>query len=147
MRQIFSIVALLAVVAFVGQTVAADAAKGKAVCPVAGKPANASQTVDYRGGTVSLCCGGCKAKFTKNPAKFAAKANLQLVSTGQAKQVNCPFAGKPVNPAQSVKVSGVEVKFCCGGCKGKAAKAKGDAQIKLIFNDKAFDKGFKVTKK
>ncbi|WP_339735822.1 hypothetical protein [uncultured Gimesia sp.] len=146
MRQVLSIAALLAVVAFVGQTVAADA-KGKAMCPVAGKPANASQTVDYKGGTVSLCCGKCKKAFTANPAKFAAKANLQLVATGQAKQVNCPFAGKPVNPAQSVTVAGTKVQFCCGGCKGKASKVKGDEQIKLIFNDKAFAKGFKVTKK
>ncbi|QDT98932.1 hypothetical protein [Gimesia aquarii] len=148
MRHVLSIAALFAVVAFMGQTNAADdAKKGKALCPVAGKPANPNQTVAYRGGSVSLCCGGCKAKFTKNPSKYAAKANLQLVSTGQAKQVKCPFAGKPVNPAQSVTVAGTEVKFCCGGCKGKAAKAEGDAQIELIFNDKSFDKGFKVTKK
>lgn len=146
MRQILSIAALLAVVAFVSQTNAADD-KGKAVCPVAGKPANPNQTVEYKGAKVSLCCGNCKAAFTKNPAKFAAKANLQLVATKQAKQVNCPFAGKPVNPAQSVTVAGTEVKFCCGGCKAKASKVKGDEQIKLIFNDKAFEKGFKVTKK
>jgi YHS domain-containing protein len=146
MRQVLSIAALIAVVAFVGQTVAAEG-KGKAICPVAGKPANAKHTVEYKGASVSLCCGNCKKAFTANPAKFAAKANLQLVATGQAKQVNCPFAGKAVNPAQSVTVAGTEVSFCCGGCKGKAAKATGDDQIKLIFNDKAFAKGFKVTKK
>ena len=146
MRQILSIAALLAVVAFVGQTIAADG-EAKAVCPVAGKPANPAQTVEYKGATISLCCGNCKAAFTKNPAKFAAKANLQLVATGQAKQVSCPFAGKPVNPDQSVTVAGTEVQFCCGNCKAKAAKAEGDDQIKLIFDDKAFDKGFKVTEK
>lgn len=146
MRQVLSIAALFAIVAFVGQTMAAEE-KGKAICPVAGKPAKANVTVDYKGAKVSLCCGNCKAAFSKNPAKYAAKANLQLVATGQAKQVNCPFAGKAVNPAQSVTVAGTEVSFCCGGCKGKAAKAEGDDQIKLIFNDKAFAKGFKVTKK
>ncbi|MFK7778913.1 MAG: hypothetical protein QM501_12470 [Gimesia sp.] len=146
MRQVLSIVALLAVVAFVGQTVAAEE-KGKAICPVAGKAANPKCTVDYKGATVSLCCGKCKAAFSKDPSKFAAKANLQLVATGQAKQVNCPFAGKAVNPSKSVTVAGVEVQFCCGGCKAKASKVKGDDQIKLIFNDKAFAKGFKVTKK
>ncbi|MCA9014704.1 MAG: hypothetical protein KDA77_05155 [Planctomycetaceae bacterium] len=144
MRQVLSIAALLAVVAFAGQTFAAE---GKAVCPVAGKPANPKCTVDYKGAKVSLCCGNCKKAFEANPAKFAAKANLQLVATGQAKQVSCPFAGKPVNPDQSVTVAGTEVQFCCGGCKGKAAKAEGDEQINLIFNDKAFAKGFKVTKK
>ncbi|QGQ22655.1 hypothetical protein F1728_08185 [Gimesia benthica] len=144
MRQVLSIAAVLAVVAFAGQAFAADA---KAICPVAGKPAKDSVTADYKGTTVALCCGNCKKAFEANPKKFAAKANLQLVATGKAKQVKCPFAGKPVNPAQSVTVAGTEVKFCCGGCKGKAAKASGDEQIKLIFNDKAFEKGFKVTEK
>lgn len=144
MRQVLSIAAVLAVVAFAGQAFAADA---KAVCPVAGKPANPKCTADYKGTTVALCCGNCKKAFEANPKKFAAKANLQLVATGKAKQVKCPFAGKPVNPAQAVTVAGTEVKFCCGGCKGKAAKASGDEQIKLIFNDKAFEKGFKVTEK
>lgn len=144
MRQVLSLAAVLAVVAFAGQAFAAD---GKAICPVAGKPANPKCTAEYKGTTVALCCAKCKKAFTANPKKFAAKANLQLVATGKAKQVKCPFAGKPVNPAQSVKVAGTEVKFCCGGCKGKASKAKGDEQIKLIFNDKAFAKGFEVTKK
>ncbi|WP_417380383.1 hypothetical protein [Gimesia sp.] len=145
MRQVLSIAALMAVAAFVGQSFAAE--EGKAICPVAGKPANPAQTVAYKGGSVSLCCGNCKKAFEANPKKFAAKANMQLVATKQAKQVNCPFAGKPVNPAQAVTVAGTEVKFCCGGCKAKASKAEGDAQIKLIFNDKAFEKGFKVTEK
>jgi hypothetical protein len=33
--------------------------------------------------------------------------------------------------------------LCCGGCKGKVAKATGDDQLELVFG-KNFDKGFKV---
>lgn len=49
------------------------------------------------------------------------------------------------NPEKSLKVGGVEVDFCCGGCLGKVKKAKGAEQVDLIFG-KGFAKGFKVAK-
>ena len=56
-------------------------------------------------------------------AKYAALANLQLVATGQARQVACPLTGGKLNSQQVLKVSGVKVAFCCGGCPKKVAKA------------------------
>ena len=116
-------------------------------CPVSGKPASADVTADYKGGKVSFCCGGCCAKFTKDSSKFATKANHQLVATKQAVQCGCPISGGKLNPDTALKVCGVDITFCCNGCKGKVAKAEGDAQAKMVFGDKAFKKGFKIAKK
>lgn len=116
-------------------------------CPISGKPVVANGTAQHNGGTVYFCCTNCPKAFAKDTAKFAAKANAQMAQTGVAKQVKCPIAGRPVNPAQKVTVAGVEVGLCCGGCKGKASKAKGDAQLELVFGDKAFKKGFEIAKK
>jgi hypothetical protein len=45
-----------------------------------------------------------------------------------------------------VKVGGVEVTFCCEKCQGKTKAASAEEALELVFNDKAFDKGFKVAK-
>ena len=128
--------------------VAADEkAKFKATCPVANKAAVEDKTVDYKGGKVYFCCGNCSAAFSKDTAKFAVKANQQLAATGQAKQIKCPLSGAKLNPDANVMVGDVKVEFCCNNCKGKVAEAKGDAQAELVFSDKAFEKGFEVTKK
>lgn len=121
----------------------------KVSCPVAGKEIKISdaKTVSYKDASVYVCCNNCKAKMEKDSAKFAAKANHQLVVTKQAKQVNCPFAGKKTNPEKTASIKGVEVAFCCGNCQGKAKKASGDDQIALVFSDAAFKKGFEVVKK
>lgn len=124
---------------------AEEAKKFSAKCVVAGDPdAKQDKFSEYKGGKVYFCCDGCKGKFDKEPAKYAVKANAQLVSTEQAKQVKCPLAGKPCNPDQTVEVSGIKVAFCCAGCKGKVAAAEGEEQAKLVFSDEAFNKGFEV---
>ncbi len=125
---------------------AADAIKLDGInCLVAGnKPAKAETGVDYKGGKVFFCCMNCPKAFAADKAKFAAKANFQLAATKQAKQVKCPLSGEDVDSSQSVKVSGVEVAFCCDMCKGKAEAEKD--QVAFLFNDKAFDKAFKVAK-
>ncbi len=136
---------VLALLAMITVAIAADkAAEFKATCPVSGKPAKKDAHAAHNGGQVYFCCNKCKAAFEKDSTKFAAKANAQLIATGQAKQVACPIAGRPVNAATAIEVAGVKVAFCCNGCKGKATKAKGDAQLTLVFSDKAFKKGFKV---
>ena len=92
MRQILSIAALVAVVAFVGQSVSADdAKKGKAACPVAGKPANPNQTVAYKGGTVSFCCGGCKAKSLKTLPSLLQKQIYNLFQPVKPSKSNVPL--------------------------------------------------------
>ena len=134
----------LAGLAAVATVYAADEIKLEGVkCVVAsGKDAKADKSVDYKGAKVFFCCPNCPKAFSADTAKFAAKANHQLVATKQAKQTACPFSGEDVDAATKIKVAGVEVGFCCDMCKGKAEASKD--QVELIFNDKAFEKGFKV---
>jgi hypothetical protein len=121
-------------------------AECKAMCPVSGKAADKAVAVAHNGGKVYLCCPGCPGAFKKNTAKYTAKANHQLVVTGQAKQVGCPISGGDVNADTTVELCGVKVGFCCNGCKGKAKKAKGDEQVAMLFGEKAFKNGYKVGK-
>ena len=110
--------------------------------------AKADKFVEYKDGKVFFCCGNCPKKFKENTEKFATKANHQLVATGQYKQTKCPLTGRPVNEDKTVKIGGVSVGLCCGGCKGKVDKAEDDAaKAALVFNDKAFKKGFAKPKK
>ncbi len=126
-----------------------DAKVATVKCAVAGKEIKIAdaKVVDYKNAKVYVCCDKCKAAMEKDTKKFALKANHQLFLTGQAKQVKCPIAGRPVNPAKTVKMAGAVVGFCCGNCQGKAEKAAGDAQLKLAFSDAAFKKGFEITAK
>jgi YHS domain-containing protein len=137
-------VAVLALTVF-----AADEKKEEklsAKCPVSGKDAVKTATADYKGAKVYFCCENCPKAFAGDTAKYATKANAQLVSTSQAKQVKCPIAGRAINAAQTVEVAGVKVSFCCANCKGKVAGASGDAQADLVFADAPFGKGFEVAK-
>lgn len=108
-------------------------------------PAKADKSCDYKGGKVFFCCDNCPKEFSKDPAKHAVQANLQLVATGQAKQQKCPLSGGPLNTATKTKVGGVEVCFCCEKCQAKATDAK-DGAAELVFSDKSFDKAFQVSK-
>ena len=139
-------VAAASVVLLAASLYAADAIKLEGVnCVVAGtKPAKAGTEVDYKGAKVFFCCTNCPTAFKKDTAKFAEKANHQLVATKQAKQVKCPLTGEDTNPAIKVKISGVDVAFCCEDCQGKVKDAKPAEQPGLVFADKPFDKAFKV---
>ena len=119
----------------------------KATCPVAGQPAKEDKTADYKGGKVYLCCNDCAEEFSKNTAKYATKANLQLAATGQTTQTKCPLSGGKLNPDAHSEISGVKVTFCCNNCKAKVDEAKGDAQVDLAFKDDAFANAFEVKKK
>jgi YHS domain-containing protein len=142
MKSLSMSLAVVGLFAFSLIVSAEDVAKEvELTCPVAGKAAG-SVTAEYRGGEIALCCNKCKAAFEKDPAKFAVKANHQLLVSGQAEQVKCPFTGGKLNPATAIKADGTEVAFCCNKCKGKASNAEGDALLTLLFSDAAFDKGF-----
>jgi YHS domain-containing protein len=126
--------------------VTADDAPGADVkCPVSGKAVDPAATVDFNGGKVYLCCENCPAAFKADPAKYAAKANLQLVQTKQLEQTACPLTGKPTKPNILVDVDGVKVGLCCNNCKGKVDKASTDEKVSLLFGDTS--KGFKPAKK
>jgi YHS domain-containing protein len=144
MKRFFVMMSVVAGFVVAGAMSAEDK-KVEVKCPVSGQPINKEASVDYKDGKVYFCCENCPKAFAKDTKKFAAKANFQLVATEQAKQVKCPIAGRDINEAQSVEVNGVKVAFCCGNCKGKAAKA--EDKVALIFSDDNFKKGYKVEKK
>jgi YHS domain-containing protein len=146
MRKTFLVASMTLLAAFAVAFAEDKKDEFKATCPVSGKPALKDKTADYKGGKVYFCCENCPKAFAKDTAKFAEKANAQLVATHQYKQVKCPLTGKDLNPEAKVEVDGVTVKFCCNMCKGKVADAKAAEQEKLVFSDKAFDKGFEAVK-
>ena len=111
-------------------------------CVVASQDAQASKSADYKDGKVYFCCGGCSAKFAASQKKFATQANRQLVQTKQYEQTGCPFSGGKTNPDTAITVDGVKVAFCCGHCQAKVGEADPKAQSNLVFNEKAFKKGF-----
>lgn len=145
-RTLFSMTALALVMSV--SLYAADKVKLEGVkCVVAGtKAAKDGTEVDYKGAKVFFCCQNCPKAFKADTAKFAAKANKQLVETAQATQVKCPFSGEDIDATTGITVGAAKVAFCCNNCKGKAEKATGDEQVELVFGDKAFEKGFKVQK-
>lgn len=136
------LVAVAAVMAAEGAKVKLDGVK----CIMAAtKDAKEANFVEYKGGKVFFCCQNCPKAFSKDPAKHAAKANHQLVATGQAKQGACPLSGQAVDDSKSITVNGATVKFCCPNCLAKAESA--DDKVELLFSDKAFEKGkFAVAK-
>jgi YHS domain-containing protein len=62
---------------------AAEEKKVEPQCPVSGKAISKEFTVAYKGAKVYFCCPNCPKAFEKSPEKFVAKANHQLVQTGQ----------------------------------------------------------------
>ena len=148
MKKFFAYAAAVLVVAS-ATTLTADVDLKDIKCVVAPKAANVSKSADYKEGKVYFCCDGCKGKFAKDSKKFATKANHQLVATKQYEQKACPFSGGDLNKETAIKLAGTKVAFCCNNCKGKAESVKDDAKrLELVYNDKAFKKGFaKVEKK
>jgi YHS domain-containing protein len=109
-------------------------------CVVAAKPASAEKSTDFKDGKVYFCCGNCAAKYAEAPEKFATKANMQLVATGQYEQKTCPFSGGELDPETKTKVGDTEVSFCCANCKEKVVAAEDDKKVELVFEEKAFKK-------
>jgi len=140
-KKLFSCLAILLVAG--ATVVAADVDLEGVKCVVAPKAASEGKSAEYKEGKVYFCCGGCAGKFAKDTAKYAAKANHQLVATKQYEQKACPLSGQPTDASKSTKVAGKAVAFCCGNCLAKVEGAADEAaQIKLVFSDKAFGKGF-----
>ena len=114
-------------------------------CIVCDKAPGAEHSADWKDAKVYLACPNCVTTFGADPDEYAVRANAQLVATGQAKQVACPITGRKVKADRTVKVCEFDVKLCCVGCQGRAARVKGDGQLYLVFSNNAFAKGFKVT--
>ncbi|MCA9201763.1 MAG: hypothetical protein KDA59_01890 [Planctomycetales bacterium] len=135
---------LLTATAFAAESISLEGIK----CVVAGgKDAKAANSAEYKGGQVFFCCGNCPKAFEANTAKYAARANAQLVATKQAKQGACPLSGGKLNPDTAIEVAGAKVCFCCNNCKGKVAGLQGDEQLNAVFSEAAWEKAkFKVAK-
>jgi YHS domain-containing protein len=97
----------------------------------------------HLGGNVYFCCPRCKTAFESNPGKYAAKANHQLVVTGQYVQNRCPFSGQPFDENLTAKVGGVEIGFCNENCLRKIESASDlNAKSVLVFSESAFKRAF-----
>ena len=121
--------------------------KSGAVCPVTARPISASVAIDYQGAKVYFSSPDSIPIFQANLAKYASRANYQLVVTGQAREVACPFTGKPLNPnIPTVRVYGLDVGFCCRACQQTAAGVDMLTRLDLIFGD-AFKTGYAIEKK
>jgi YHS domain-containing protein len=121
-------------------------AKFTAKCPVSGADAKKEQAAKYKEKDVYFCCEKCKAAFEADSAKYATKANHQLVQTKQFRQTQCPLSGGKVNKEQSVKVEGVKVTFCCDKCKGAIEAASKEDQLTKVFAEDVFAKSFTAKK-
>ncbi|MCA9415840.1 MAG: hypothetical protein KC917_06205, partial [Candidatus Omnitrophica bacterium] len=92
--------------------------KSQVCCPLSGKPCDTQFTAEYDGQKVAFCCGNCCAAFSKDPAAYADK-----LASAFTLQTVCPVSGKPINPQASLEVSdGVQLYFCCQGCKSEYEK-------------------------
>lgn len=111
-----------------------------ATCPVMGNPAIRDVSITYRGKTLYFCCPGCPDQFDATQAEMKAKANFQLLQTGQIAQVACPLAGHDLNPEVSVTVNGQKVMLCCPDCRKRMMKLSANKRFAALFTD--IDKGF-----
>ncbi len=102
----------------------------------------AEKFVEFNDGKVYFCCDGCVKRFNKDPAKYAAMANHQMVQTGQYVQTGCPISGGKIDDTKTVEVNGVKVGFCCGNCQAKAEAASEEDRAELLSGAEAFAKGF-----
>ena len=149
----YRIVCILLVVTVLSLTAGSGSTAGEPnlegiKCVLSGEPAKANVTSEFDEYTVYFCCNQCVKAFNKDQKKHAAKALHQIVATKQAKQETCPKSGKSLNPDVVLEVDGVDIAFCCRGCKSWATKLSPDARIARIFDPKVFAKNFsRVTKR
>jgi YHS domain-containing protein len=116
----------------------------KATCPVSGKPAGEDHMVQLKNGDkVYFCCDNCPKAFKQNPNKYSQGVHRQLLETGQAVQVACPFDGKPMSKDHMAEMGDVKIGFCSDKCEEKFKSASDDAaKLKLVFANGPFNKGF-----
>lgn len=105
--------------------------------------ASPDASIEYQGGRVYVCCKECVKQFEKDPQKFAARANHQLVLTGQYRQSKCPINDTDFDPEVTANVGGTSIAFCCRGCLKKVNDTEDLAdRAELVFGSKAFKKSF-----
>ena len=111
------------------------------------KDIKGKKVLDYKDGKLFLCCSSCVKKMDRDPGKYEAKANYQLVYTGQYRQHACPFTGKEVtSESPQVEVDGgplgvVEVKVCSDEMVQQLDAMEFGDQVKTVFGPKGFETG------
>jgi len=110
-------------------------------CPVTGDNVSKEFSSNYMGGKLFFCCEECIGKFKADWSTYEAKANAQLVITGQFKQIRCPVTGDEFAPGIKMKICGVDVCFASADCVKKVRRAPADKRAEMVFG-KGFDKGF-----
>ncbi len=115
-------------------------------CPVTGEGVSKEVSIDYMRGKLYFSSTECIDKFRADRFTYEAKANAQLVITGQFKQTRCPLSGDEFALGIKTKVCGVDVRFCSADCLKKAKRASADERAELVFV-KGFDKGFAMQQK
>lgn len=117
----------------------------KAKCPVMGGDVDEETLTNYKGAKLYFCCPPCSGVFKNNIAKYAVKANEQLVVTGQAKQRSCPISGEPVEAgAPALVVDGIKVLVGSETDLKELRTLDAARQREQVFGDKNFAKAFVV---
>lgn len=120
----------------------------KLLCPVCEKTATMDYSESHRGGKIYFCTGDCVKQFQATPLRYAVLANMQLVSSGQAKQIACPVTGEDIQPNNDLVIDGLTIRFCCIGCRGKVAdEEQKEIRRYYVFGNNAFRRGFQVRPK
>ncbi len=106
------------------------------------------KVMDYKGGKLYLCCKSCIRRVEKKPEKYEAKANHQMVYTGQFVQEVCPLSGEKIGPeSPALDIEGVSTKFANEGELDKVKDLDVEEQIETVFGKKGFELGkFKLVK-
>ena len=146
-RLLLCPVALLTSVLTFSLLSATETPLDKAACPVTGKPVDSQIHAAYKSARVYFVDVAARDEFEQSQLKFAAKANHQLVVTGQAHQVRCPLTGDEPDGEQTVEIAGATVAFRSRGYQRRITDADETKRLAIVFNDRAFAKGFEVNDK
>ena len=140
MKNLFAL-AVAALFAFAAVSAQADKIDfTKVKCMGSGAAAKEAKSSTWKDGNVYFCCDNCKGKFEGDKKAMAAKANHQLIATGQVTQKACPFSGGEIKADKTVEFKGAKVAFCCDNCKGKAEKMSDDDKVANLFGEDAYTK-------
>jgi len=111
------------------------------------KDVKGKKVVDYKDGKLFVCCSSCAKRIERDPSKYEAKANFQLVYTGQYNQHACPLTGKDVtktSPEFKVDADGqgtVTVRLASDDLVAKLAAMDVAEQVTAIFGPNGFEAG------
>jgi len=111
------------------------------------KDVKGKKTLEYKDGTLYLCCSSCVKRIQKKPEKYEANSNRQLVYLGQYKQTLCPLTGSEITKdSPEFKVDGgvtgvVNVHVASEGEVKKLSEMDLEAQVEALFGPEGFAKG------